>query len=235
MRAASIIMLAVFLATTGAAAAADLASKAPAHSTYNWSGAYAGLYTGYSWGDGAGAYFAGGSRIETANLNADGFLIGGQAGYNWQFGSVVAGIEGDLAFSNGDGDGNIYTFPGGVGPVAITHAETNFLGSITGRVGYAADRALFYAKGGVGFTRLEITDISNAGFHNANGKESIAGWTLGAGVEYALNNNWTIKSEYQFYRFSPNVTLRDPVGGVFRNYNDDFNIQAIKVGFNYKF
>jgi outer membrane immunogenic protein len=232
MRAASAMALAVFLATTGAAVAADPATKPPA---YNWSGAYAGLYTGYAWGDGGGAYLAGGGRVETANLDADGFLIGGQAGYNWQFGSVVAGIEGDLAFSNGDGDGNIYTFPSGFGPVATTHAETNFLGSITGRLGYAVDRTLFYVKGGVGFTQLEITDVSNAGIHNASGKESVAGWTLGAGVEYALNNNWTIKSEYQFYRFSPNVALRDPAGGVFRNYNDDFDISALKIGFNYKF
>jgi outer membrane immunogenic protein len=229
------IALAIILGASGAALAADPAAEIPVASTYNWSGAYAGLHTGHSWGDGDGVYLVGGIQVETANLNADGFMLGGQVGYNWQFGSVVAGIEGDLAFSNADGNDNIFGFPGGVAPVATTHSEIDYLGSITGRLGYAVDRALFYAKGGVGFTRLEITDISLGGFNNASGKESVAGWTLGAGVEYALNDNWTVKGEYQFYRFSPNLTLLNPGGTEFRTYDDNFDVHAIKIGFNYKF
>ncbi len=230
------IALAVILGASGAALAADPAAELPVASTYNWSGAYAGLHTGYSWGDGDGAYLVGGTRIETANLNADGFLLGGQVGYNWQFGSIVAGIEGDLAFSNADGDDNIFSFPGGVAPVATTHSEIDYLGSITGRLGYAVDRALFYAKGGVGFTRLSISDTDTGStVVNAVGKESIAGWTLGAGVEYALNDNWTVKGEYQFYRFSPSLTLLTPGGAEFRTYDDNFDVHALKIGFNYKF
>jgi outer membrane immunogenic protein len=229
------IALAIILGASSTALAADPAAELPVASTYNWSGAYAGLHAGHSWGDGDGVYTVGGVRIETANLNADGFMLGGQVGYNWQFGSVVAGIEGDLAFSNADGNDDIFSFPGGVVPVATTHAEMDYLGSITGRLGYAVDRALFYAKGGVGFTRLEITDISLGGFNNASGKESVAGWTLGAGVEYALNDNWTVKGEYQFYRFSPKLTLLNPGGTEFRTYDDNFDVHAIKIGFNYKF
>jgi outer membrane immunogenic protein len=117
--------------------------------------------------------------------------------------------------------------------VATTHSEIDYLGSITGRLGYAVDRVLFYAKGGVGFTRLEITDIPLGGGFNASGEESMAGWTLGGGVEYALNDNWTLKGEYQFYRFSADVALDNPA--LFRTYDDDFDIHAVKIGFNYKF
>ena len=125
------IALAIMLGASGAALAADPAAEIPVASTYNWSGAYAGLHTGHSWGDGDGVYLVGGIQVETANLNADGFLLGGQVGYNWQFGSVVAGIEGDLAFSNADGNDNIFGFPGGVARIRLRSSSPDWVGTRT--------------------------------------------------------------------------------------------------------
>lgn len=229
---------ALLFAAAGAAAAADAleSETAPPAETapYNWTGAYIGVQLGYGTGSGEGAYLLpGGARIETAFPEAKGALLGGQVGYNYQWGSVVLGLEGELSYSWADGTSDIRAFPSGAGPVAINENEFDYLGSITGRLGYAMDRTLFYAKGGVGFTKLSMSDIPNGGGFNASGSEALTGWTVGAGVEHALNDKWTIRGEYQFYRFDANLAVDEPAP--FRVYDDDFDIHAVKIGLNYKF
>lgn len=211
------------------------APPTPVASTYNWSGVYVGVQAGYSWGSGDGAYLdPTGFRDETANPEADGFLLGGQIGYNYQWGAFVLGVEGDLAYSWADGDSDIDTFPDGVQiPGVHNENEYNYLASITGRLGYAFDRTLIYAKGGVGFTELEMSDVGPGSFVTASGSKSMTGWTIGGGVEYAITDQWTAKGEYQFYRFSDSVSLNDP--NPWRVYDDNFDIHALKIGFNYHF
>jgi outer membrane immunogenic protein len=222
----NIVIAATALLMTSSAFAADAVVDGPVpESVYNWSGAYIGLHGGYSRGSGDEDDYLGG---ETAHPEADGFLLGGQVGYNYQWGAFVVGIEGDLSYSSADGEGDIE----GVINARIK-SEYNYLASVTGRVGYAVDRTLIYAKGGIGFTELELTDVALSGVVNGSGSESLTGWTIGGGVEHAFNDHWTIKGEYQFYDFSADIPTTVLFGG--RVYDDDFNVHAIKVGFNYKF
>lgn len=232
----SVLLASTFLlAAAGAAMAADAVASDPVAAPYSWTGFYAGVHAGYSWGSGEGAYLTpAGVRIETAYPEARGALLGGQIGYNHQWGSFVLGLEGDLSYSWADGDSGIDNFASGADVGAHNETEYTYLASITGRAGYALDRTLFYAKAGIGFTKLEMSDVVNAtGFVNSRGSDTLTGWTIGGGVEHALNDKWSVKGEYQFYRFSGDVALNDPAP--FRTYDDNFDVHAIKIGLNYKF
>ncbi len=229
-----LLAMTILLAVTGAGTAADAVASDPVGAPYSWTGFYAGVHGGYSWGSGDGPYPEPGvGQYETAFPEAQGGLLGGQIGYNHQWGSFVLGLEGDLSYSWADGSSRINTFPGGVDASGRTDSEYTYLASITGRAGYAFDRTLLYAKGGIGFTRLEITDYDDPETFNARGSKTLTGWTIGGGVEHALTDKWSVKGEYQFYRFSGDVALDDPIP--FRTYEGDFNVHAVKIGLNYKF
>jgi outer membrane immunogenic protein len=224
----------ILLAATGAGLAADAVASDPVVSAYSWTGFYAGVHGGYAWGSGDGPYpDAAGVRFETAYPEAQGGLLGAQIGYNYQWGSFVLGLEGDLSYSWADGSSRINIFPAGTDNGGYNETEFTYLASITARAGYAFDRTLLYAKGGIGFTRLEMNDYDDPAIFNARGSETLTGWTIGGGVEHALNDKWSVKGEYQFYRFSGDVAVNDPVA--FRTYEGDFDVHAIKIGLNYKF
>ena len=230
------LAIALVSLAAGTASAADVVASEPVPTSvgapFVWTGGYIGLQLGYSKGSGEGAYLSpGGVRAETASPDARGALLGGQVGYNHQWGSMVIGVEGELAYSWADGTSDVVAFPVPGAAIATNDNEFTYLGSITGRLGYAMDRTLFYAKGGVGFTKLSMSDTEVA--LNASGSESLTGWTVGAGIEQALNDKWSIRGEYQFYRFDANLALNEPV--LFRTYDDNFDIHAFKLGFNYRF
>ena len=172
------------LLSASCANAADLsvaplykAPPAPAPA-YNWSGFYAGVNGGGGWGH------------SWWNTNATGFPVsggqaGGTAGYNWQLGGVVLGVEGDLDWSG---------FKGGVTtPGCPTGCSTSdsWLSTVRGRVGYSFGRVMPYVTGG-----LAVGDIRAATPGFAGGDATNPGWTAGGGVEFALPGNWTAKAEY---------------------------------------
>lgn len=235
MKSTALAIVLVSLAA-GTASAADVVASEPVPTSvgapFVWTGGYIGLQLGYSKGSGEGAYLSpGGVRAETASPDARGALLGGQVGYNHQWGSMVIGVEGELAYSWADGTSDVVAFPVPGAAIATNDNEFTYLGSIAGRLGYAMDRTLFYAKGGVGFTKLSMSDSEVA--LNASGSESLTGWTVGAGIEQALNDKWSIRGEYQFYRFDANLALNEPA--LFRTYDDNFDIHAFKLGVNYRF
>ena len=166
----NIMIAAIALLMTGSAFAADAVVDGPVPElVYNWSGAYIGLHGGYSRGSGDERDYFPGS--EAAHPEADGLLIGGQVGYNYQWGAFVVGIEGDLSYSSADGEGSIENVATGVEVARIKSEYRRHLASITGRVGYALDRTLIYAKGGIGFTELEIKDVAFNGTVNGSGSD----------------------------------------------------------------
>ena len=248
-----IIMSTVALAAFSQAAfAADLprrASQIPeppiqaeAPPIFTWTGFYLGAT--------AGGAFAGGNRFTDVNgYNAAGVVdrVGGRssivggvtAGYNYQFGSLVAGVEGDLNFLNLRGSAPAAASPG----LDTRYAVRNgVLGTTRARLGYAFDRFLVYGTGGLAFTdtRFSVNDactVAPCGASTIAGKGGVnATWTLGAGVEYAINRNWSAKAEYLFVA-TPGKTF----GGVtntgavdnFRVNNSGVNIG--RVGVNYRF
>ena len=151
--------------------AADLATKGappppPPPPVFSWAGLYIGLNAGGAFGNkvteeptGLFSGFAGAPLLATSS-NQSAFTGGGQIGYNWQFDSLVVGIEGDFNYV-GFRDINVTVtglpgipFESGSPPNVFnyTHPADRFFGTLRLRLGYAADRVLFYATGGVAFT-----------------------------------------------------------------------------------
>jgi outer membrane immunogenic protein len=176
---------------------------------YNWTGGYIGINGGGGWGRSSfGAPFASNS------YNLSGGVVGATLGYNFQAGALVWGVEGDLDWSNIRGSG----------PCGLTTCETRngWLGTVRGRIGYAADRFMPYVTGGlaVGDIRTNITGVGSA-------NTTKAGWTLGAGVEWALWQNWTAKVEYLYVDLGR--------GGSIAGSDASFHTSLVRAGLNYRF
>jgi len=209
----------------GSAFAADIApqtySKAAPYVSpaYNWTGFYIGAMGGYGWSQSVD--IAG--LVGTTNDLKGGFA-GGTIGYNWQgAGSpVVFGLEADGAWSD------------------INFSETDFgatsedkiraFGSVTGRIGYAVDAALFYAKGGYAWADNRISlSAFGVGFEESHFH---SGWTIGGGLEYGFAPNWSAKVEYMYASYSSENYLSTFVpGGV--GFGAD--VHTVKGGLNYRF
>ncbi len=172
--------------------------------------------------------------------NGSGIVGGGHVGYNWQSSYWVVGLEGDFEGSSYSGSGSGAGTAGGLGllPILPTSAFSNYTtripvqGSVRGRIGVAWDRALFYVTGGAEFANIQDTYTSAVGFDSFSSIR--AGWTLGAGVEYAIDPNWSIRAEYRytdFGRYNDFFTNSNP--GFFTTLHVTDN--AVRVGFSYKF
>jgi outer membrane immunogenic protein len=119
-------------------------------------------------------------------FNVSGGLIGGTIGYNWQFGALVAGLEGDIDWSGVDGSTNVLCAPG-------CSTRNHWLATARGRLGYAFNRFLPYLTAG-----LALGDISATLPGFPGGSITNAGWTVGLGLEYGMLSNVSIKAEYLF-------------------------------------
>ncbi|MGA3309417.1 MAG: outer membrane protein [Xanthobacteraceae bacterium] len=174
------------VALTGAAAAADLPPapapyyKAPMYAppSYNWSGFYLGV-------NGGGA-FGSSTWDSTGSFNLTGGLVGGTIGYNYQIGHVVVGAEGDIDWSDIKGTTTTACAAG-------CTTSDSWLSTVRARLGYAADRFLPYVTGGAAFGDIRASTPGFAGSSTTN-----AGWTVGAGIEFAIAGNWTAKAEYLY-------------------------------------
>jgi outer membrane immunogenic protein len=204
----------------GSAHAADLprqmATKAPIYAVpiYNWTGLYVGI-------NGGGAF--GRSRWDsTGGFDTSGGMVGGTVGYNWQFGTWVLGIEGDIDWADIKGSKGTALCPGGCS------TENTWLGTARGRLGYAFDRWMPYITGGAAFGDLTA---NNPGFPGASNTQ--VGWAAGAGVEFAIAGNWTAKVEYLHYdlgSFNCGVSCNG-----FASDNVKFNADAVRGGINFRF
>ena len=116
---------------------------------------------------------------------------------------------------------------------------------ITGRLGYAWDRAMVYVKGGVAFVDVEttVTDpIFNPGFV-ASTSDSTATWTLGGGIEWAFDWNWSVKAEYMFIGLDSNAacgfnglaSVNTPAVGTYCWNHELDGVHTAKIGLNYRF
>jgi outer membrane immunogenic protein len=196
-------------------------TKAPAYAQpiYNWTGFYIGGHVG-------GA-FAGSNNP----VGSDGRFLGGiQGGADYQFATNwVIGIEAQYSWMANNNSGVV--FPGGV----LVNSNSDQLGSVTGRLGYAWGPALLYAKGGYAFKDSNNLTASVAGVPVAFTTDSNHrdGYTVGAGLEYMFAPSWSAKIEYQYYNFGNTTFLTGPVGLAGTRFRDDEN--TVKAGINYRF
>ena len=189
---------------------------------YNWSGFYIGGNVGGGFADSSWSDPFGEANNK---FSKDGFIGGGQIGANVQFNWVVLGVEGDFDWTGLKGSGS-----DSAGNTINTN--TQWTSTVTGRVGAAFDRLLVYGKGGVAFANDE-SSISGTGL-SASTTFTRTGWTAGAGLEYALAQNWTAKIEYDFLGFGSETLDFGPTN-LPTNPSASLNVQEVKAGINFKF
>lgn len=209
----SMLLASAITAVSVPAFAADLPMappppvEAPAYvPAFTWTGFYVGANAGYAFGQ---------ADIDEAVSEvdeADGFVGGGQVGYNYQFGNFVLGAEADLSYFGleaEDGDFGL---------------EANWLGTIRGRVGYAFDRLMVYGTGGVAFSDIGYA-VPDTGDGDDDDDTQI-GWTVGGGVEGMITENISAKLEYLYVNFSDEDQFGEET---------DLDAHVIRAGLNYKF
>jgi outer membrane immunogenic protein len=196
---------------------APLYKAPPAQVTqaYNWTGFYIGANGGGGWGH---SYW----DANATGMNLSGAQVGGTAGYNWQSGNAVFGLEGDLDWSNLKGSATTTLCPFGC------NTSDTWLSTVRGRAGYAFGGVLPYVTGG-----LAVGDI-RAGFPGfATASATNAGWTVGGGIEVALPGNWSAKAEYlhvDLGRFDCGVDC-----GAAGTDNVSMHDNVVRAGLNYHF
>jgi len=215
----------ILLTTTGLIAlgmapaiAADLPTrtytKAPAAAIAinNWTGFYVGAMGGYA-------------KENTSDIGAiSGGFAGGTAGYNWQSGNLVFGIEADAAWSD---VGATASIPG----LVSASDKIRDMGTVRGRIGYAFDQVLVYGTGGYAWADNQLSatalgvSISDSHIHS--------GWAAGAGVEVMFAPKWSVKAEYLYRSFaSQNYFTGVIPAGV---ASGTLNVNSVQVGVNYHF
>jgi outer membrane immunogenic protein len=204
---------------------------------FHWSGAYVGGHLGWGFGSEEWRDTFGdvaGVPGSTLGISGNGFLGGVQAGYNIQRGRVVFGVEGDFTGTLLSGSTS-----GALPPASGTfESETNWIASITGRVGYAWPRTLLYIKGGAAWAGVESRfrlDGAVGPFIFPEQRSTVSGWTIGGGMERAINHHWSFRTEYSYYNFGKGrYDTSLPAFGPAR-IDIDRQIHTVKIGANYRF
>ena len=191
---------------TASAQAADLnyGQRAPYTvnqplNAYSWAGPYLGGNIGYEWGS-----------VDNNLTKPSGFVGGVQAGYNFQNGPWVFGVEGDIQAAGADDTFAPWKF------------SNPWFGTLRGRAGYAFSNVLFYGTAGLAFGELRGQTFGWAESHTT------AGWTIGAGAEVGLASNWSVKLEYLYIDLS---TSQFAITGVSNGYS----ASVVRAGVNYHF
>ncbi|WP_298243638.1 outer membrane protein [uncultured Bradyrhizobium sp.] len=214
---------ACLFALAAPASAADLAARpytkapvAPMASVYNWTGFYLGIVGGGAW------------EASSGDPKMQGGFVGGTAGYNWQTGNVVFGLEADGAWADVSASAAGVVFVPGVGGIpASVSSKTDAMGTVRGRIGWAVNNVLLYGTGGYAWIDNKITatlgglSVSDSKFHS--------GWTVGAGVEAFFAPQWSVKGEYLYRSLGGETYFSGAVP------TGTLNFHTVQVGVNYHF
>jgi outer membrane immunogenic protein len=232
------ILTGLFLSAIASSAfAADMPLKAvpapPPVPTCEWCGFYIGAHGGWAQTrDGVVDMdrLNGGASYQ---MKASGFIGGGQAGYNWQTGVLVLGIEGDIGELNASTRRDDPNFIGGT----FTTLHSGVYGDITGRIGVAVQNMLFYLKGGwAQFDGHGSINNTKGGFGGGEAfTGDFSGAVYGIGFEYMFLPSWSAKIEYRHFDFGTQIsTLVTPANGNFR-YSHNVGVDAVTAGVNWHF
>lgn len=276
-----LLLATTVLASAGSvASAADLPSRRMAPAPYvavpvfTWTGFYVGGNAGYAFSDkssittfgnngpvlpgGASTIgnVASGARPPLTRLETEGFSGGGQIGYNYQIGSIVAGLEADASYTDLRQSRSVV---GSTGAVSTFTTDTGYIGTVRGRLGYAFDRILVYGTGGFAYgdvqNRANFFATPAAGgtgvLQFSGGRSKMeTGYTVGGGVEYALptsfslfnSNAVTLKAEALYYDLGKSSIIVGDTGlapaatrGQSYTSRFDNNGVLVRAGLNFKF
>jgi outer membrane immunogenic protein len=235
---------AAVVALAAPAFAADLPAyptKAPAVAAYNWTGLYVGINLGGTWSNVTNTdTFSPVGAVNSASSTISGVIGGGQIGYNWQSGHVVFGLEADV---DGSGQsGTSATLLPGFGTDAVANTIRGF-GTARARVGFAADRWLWYVTGGFAWQNIGFSDAftttggSVTGI--SSGSTTRTGYSVGGGIETALWDNWTGRVEYLHIDTGTWTTTTTGLGAplAFTSVTNGVRTpdNIVRAGLNYRF
>lgn len=205
----------------GSAVAADPIVDEPAleAAVGGWQGAYLGVQAGIVGGTFDDEF----PPLPLASVGTNdlgGGSLGIYGGWNMQIDSIVLGLDAGLSYAlvsgSGTNDGD-----------EVMLADIDWSASARGRVGYAVDDLLIYAAGGLAAAHATISISSLDGAAD----DTLVGWTLGAGVELALNENWVGRAEYSYADYG---ALGYVIGDVDEG-EVDFNTHTVSLGMAYRF
>lgn len=194
--------------------------KAPAYQpvapVFSWQGFYAGFNGGYGFGNSTLS-----SSNNSSSVEPKGALLGSTLGYNFQADTIVYGIEGDIDYSwmKDSSDG---------APCSNCDVENHYLATVRGRLGYAMNRWMPYVTGGAAFGDIQVsTPAGGSQFSNK------IGWTLGGGIEYALNRwNMSAKLEYLYADLGSANCDASHCG---TSIDTDFQANIVRLGLNFHY
>lgn len=210
--------------------------------TFAWSGFYAGVHGGYAFGAEDGQLTETTSATPAVVSSFDrsvkprGVLGGAHVGYNFHSGSYVYGLEADAEYAKVD-DSLSWETSTTATTVGRFGVEQDFRGSLRARFGLAYDGILLYVTGGAAAARVEA---AYAAAGSVSKRNVLIGWTAGAGVEYALWSNWSVRAEYRYTNFGDQTigfagtTVATGNTSTY-SWNADQTEHAVRAGLTYRF
>ncbi|WP_279090340.1 outer membrane protein [Bartonella apis] len=246
-----------FLLAASAAQAADVVvnqEPAPvvAAPAFSWSGFYAGGQIGGSWGDGSferdvkavknlrPAKYGDAriSDVKKKSIDGGDFIGGVYAGYNLQFtNNIVAGFDADFTWLDNTAKSN-ENIPFGESRIDgyRNKVKQDWMAAVRARLGYAYDRFLPYIAGGVAFTDVEYKhryygDVTDIWFdERSSSSKTLTGYTLGAGLDYAMTDHIILRAEYRYTDFGDKDFILD-----YQKRNVETKSNDVRFGVAYKF
>ncbi|MEZ5843360.1 MAG: outer membrane beta-barrel protein [Hyphomicrobiaceae bacterium] len=213
---------AAFIVALACAGGVGEAHAQPAQ-RYNWSGIYIGIHGGAAWSDVNWQTTVAGVPSDQSS-DATNALLGGQAGFNWQIGTLVIGLEADISKTRAREGA---TCPN---PAFTCFSQLDTLASVRARLGTTAlaHHVLLYVTGGWGFADYTFEALPTAGgFHRT---KSFEGWSVGAGGEMAIAGHFSLRAEYLAYIFD---AAHEAAGNTSATSRPTVNVA--RIGLNYRF
>ncbi len=215
----------------------------------SWGGFYGGWNSGSAWSEhegalGVTAYNSPYSGSAGSEESPSGALGGGQIGYNWQQGHIVFGVEADADAAGVHGESA--AMANAVSVVATegtVKSDLDYFGTLRGRVGYATGSWLFYGTGGFAFggvedrVRASSTDgtLPSVPSYGAGSSKTAAGWAAGAGAEFALTKEWSLKTEYLHMDLGSTELTVAPFAAPLATLTVHHGYDIVRGGVNYHF
>jgi outer membrane immunogenic protein len=259
MKRSIIVGAALTCLIAGWAVAADMPVKAPGHFNRPACAQFGGFYLGGQAGvagynhhfndlDAFAIEWVDSFLPNSTTHSGTGALAGAQAGYNWQSGCTVFGIETDWAWSSAKASDNIRDGDEPLGTLTDNITVTSKLrwfGTTRVRTGVVVDSLLLYVTGGLAYANFKrdltfsFDCVGEGCSETFSSSKTRLGWTAGAGAEWAINNNWSLKTEalyMQFQKDQSTVTsqiIADP--GTQTRFKHDDSAWVGRIGLNYRF
>jgi outer membrane immunogenic protein len=234
------------------AAALATSSVQAAENNFSWTGFYVGAHGGYGRSNDRHVETFSPPAASLSAIQSSGYIVGGHAGFNWQQGMFVGGLEFDASLPKLGGSSNVqFTSPFNV--ASTSRALTiDYFGTVRGRLGFVPHQSvLLYATGGLawGKTTEEVVNRDTTATSTASNFTStpstLFGFVVGAGAEASLANiglrDVLVRVEYLHYDYGKQAggasTLSSPglPANLFSVSNGPLTVDVVRAGLSMKF